>query len=78
MIAYHVDELRQFQAEFDCQSVGIVTNWPDETVVIGQQVFVEPFGILVGRHQADGEHQQQQQTRHPRPSTVNDGYPSPA
>lgn len=46
---YDVDELRQFQAEFDGEPVGIVTNRSDEAVVVGEEILVEPFGVLVGR-----------------------------
>jgi len=33
---HDVDELRQFESEFDGEPVGIVADGPDETIVVGQ------------------------------------------
>jgi len=34
-IVYHIDELRKFEPELDSQSVGIIADRTDQSVVIG-------------------------------------------
>ena len=50
MWTHDVDELRQFQSKFDSQTIWIVTDGPDETIVVGQKILVKPLGILIGRN----------------------------
>lgn len=33
---HDVDELREFQSEFDSQPIGIISDWPYKTIVVGQ------------------------------------------
>lgn len=44
---YHIDELRKFEPELDGQSVGIIADRTDQSVVIGEEVLVESLGVLV-------------------------------
>lgn len=44
---YHIYQLRQTQAHFDGETVRVVANGPDETVVVGEEVVVEALGVRV-------------------------------
>ena len=42
-----IDQLRQFQAQFDGQFLCIVLDRPDKPVVVAEQVVIKPFGVWV-------------------------------
>ena len=46
---YHVNQLREFELDFDGEGVTDVGNGPHELVVVGQQVVVEALGVGVRR-----------------------------
>jgi hypothetical protein len=45
---YHFDQLAQFQSEPHGQRLRVVSHRPDQSVVVGQQVVVQPLGVRVG------------------------------
>lgn len=55
---YDVDELTEFEFDANAQHVGGVDDRPDQFVVVGEEVIVEPLGIGVagggGAEQAAG------------------------
>lgn len=44
---YHFNELWQFKIQPNCQLVRTVVNWSDESIVIAEQIVVEPFGVHI-------------------------------
>lgn len=53
---YHVDELRKFELDPHSQSVAHVRYGPDEFVVVGQEVVIEPLRVRVGHGQCYQQH----------------------
>jgi hypothetical protein len=45
-IAYHINELRELELEPDGDGLRHVDHRPHQLVVVGQEVVVEPLGIL--------------------------------
>lgn len=46
-IGYHIDQLREFEFDFDRQGVADVGNRPHQFIVVGEEVVVEPFGVRI-------------------------------
>ena len=44
---YHINKLRKFEFDSDWKNVCCVDDWPDQFVVVGQEVVVEPLGVGV-------------------------------
>lgn len=44
---YHFDELCQFEFEPDSDGLRVVDDGPDESVVVAQQVVVQPLRIRI-------------------------------
>lgn len=47
MNTYQLDELRQPETELNQHGVGVVTDGPDQPVVVAEQVVVQPLGVRV-------------------------------
>ena len=50
MPAHHVNELGEFEAEFDSEGLTEVCDGPDEAVVIVEKIVVQPLGVRVALH----------------------------
>lgn len=61
---YHIYQLRETKAHFDCKPIRIVTNWPDETVVVWKQVIVETLGVWIAENLRDTTKQQPCEPEH--------------
>jgi len=46
-LTYQIDELGQAQTQFNQHRVRIIADWSDKTIVVTQQIIVEPFGIWI-------------------------------
>lgn len=57
---YQLDELRQPEPELDQHGVGVIADRPDQTVVVTEQVVVQPFGVRVAQTTGRGGQQDQQ------------------
>lgn len=53
---YQLDKLRKPEAELDQDRIGVVADWPDETVIVAEKVVVQAFGVRVA--QATGREKQ--------------------
>lgn len=45
---HHIDELGELETQLDGESVGVVSDGPDESVVGAEEVVVEPLSVRIG------------------------------
>ena len=48
--SYQINKLRQPKSQFDRDFLGVIDHRPNESVIIGQEVIVQPLGIGIGLH----------------------------
>ena len=49
-MSYHVNELRELEFNLDGDGVGDVLDGPDQLVVAGQDLVIQPLGVRVTPH----------------------------
>jgi hypothetical protein len=63
---YNVDELAESQAHFDSEPIGVISDGPNQTVVVREQVVIQSLGFRVRDAQAapHAEHSDHQRQHH--------------
>ena len=57
---HHGYQLGELELEVDSDSLGDVGHWPDQLVVVGEEVIVKPLGVRVTSVHLGTEQQQKQ------------------
>ena len=57
---HHGYQLGELELEVDSDSLGDVGHWPDQLVVVGEEVIVKPLGVRVTSVHLGAEQQQEQ------------------
>lgn len=60
-LTYHVNKLGKSQAHFHGETVRVVAHGPDESVVVREEIVVEPLCVRVG----DARRRSESSQRHP-------------
>lgn len=48
ILKVYLDELRQLEAQPNCEGLSVVNHRPYQTIVVAQQIIVESFRVRIG------------------------------
>lgn len=65
-MTYQIDELGEFELDADREDVRIVHHGPDDLVVIGEEVVVEPLRVRIPSARRMHHHSEEQESHHHR------------